>query len=76
MIWNFEYSVKLIFSLDESEETNSGTPIGQKEDFKEPTNSEFPKKDIFRPYCLPDPDIKPFNSSYNVRIFITFYNLL
>ena len=24
------------------------------------------KKDIFRPYNLPDPDIKPLTSSYNV----------
>ena len=57
---------------DESEKTNSGTPIGQKEDIKEPKKSDFTKKDIFRPYCLPDPDIKPFNSSYNVSILKTF----
>ena len=69
-----------IFVLDEYEETNSETQIKEKEEhkeFKEPKNSGLPKKDIFRPYCLPDPDIKPFNSSYNVGIsfnlFVTMF---
>ena len=31
-----------------------------------------PKKDIFRPYCLKDPDIKPFKlPSYNFKVSLT-----
>ena len=30
-----------------------------------------PKKDIFRPYCLKDPDIKPFKLSYNFKVDIS-----
>ena len=59
------------FVLDESEETNSEPDSSQKEehkDFKEQKHSDSPKKDIFRPYCLPDPDVKP----NNVRIFYNF----
>ena len=62
----FRKLFKFVSILDESEETNSETQIRQEE---EPKTSDLPKKDIFRPYCLPDPDIKPFNSSYNVSIF-------
>ena len=61
------------FVLDESEETNSEIQIKEKEEHKEIREHKtpgLPKKDIFRPYCLPDPDIKPINSSYNVRMYI------
>ena len=27
-----------------------------------------PKKDIFRPYCLKDPDIKPFKFPHNYKV--------
>ena len=65
-----------IFVLDESEETNSEIQIKEKEEHKEIREHKtpgLPKKDIFRPYCLPDPDIKLFNSSYNVRIFCKLF---
>ena len=68
-----------IFVLDESEATNSEIQIKQKKEDKEsrePQTSVLTKKDIFRPYCLPDPDIKPFNSSYNVSIFYNFFLFL
>ena len=68
-----------IFVLDESDETNSEIQIKKKKEdteFREPKTTVLPKKDIFRPYCLPDPDIKPLNSSYNVRIFYNFFLFL
>ena len=35
-------------------------------------SSPKPKKDIFRPYCLKDPDIKPFKlPSYNFKVSLT-----
>ena len=40
---------------------------------KDEKSAPKPKKDIFRPYCLKDPDIKPFKlPSYNFKVIHTF----
>ena len=56
---------------DENEEIEVAGEDREEEDDKEEiskikNDSRAAKKDIFRPYNLPDPDIKPLASSYNV----------
>ena len=78
-IWWNEYffifigeHIRYSFIPEEKFESQNGKKDEPK-DLKEHRNSALPKKDVFRPYCLPDPDIKPFNSSYNVS---SFYNVI
>ena len=41
---------------------------GNSKKCSEKTQNVKAKKDIFRPYCLKDPDIKPFKLPYEIKV--------
>ena len=53
----------LIFITGEKEDAD-----GDSKKSSEKTQNVKAKKDIFRPYCLKDPDIKPFKLPYELKV--------
>ena len=66
---------------DETEEIKAEKEFRNKQTTKD-AKEENPKttakvhKDIFRPYCLKDPDIKPLNSPFNFKVSFIYYYLI